>query len=66
MATLTILSSGCVSAPVTDGDAYRLALDPLVNRHVDALAGCDINLMRSTGRDLVATYDALAFVPGCP
>ena len=59
MALLTMtIASGCVSA-APDGASRvldRLA-DP-ITEHAAALAGDDVALMRSTGRRVIAIYDA--------
>ena len=51
--------SGCATAP-SEGAAVATLdrLDPLMTAHARALAGEDISKMRSTGRRLIATYDA--------
>jgi hypothetical protein len=51
-----LIVTGCANA--VSEEAAKVALDPLVTAHAAALAGCDLDLMRSTGRDLIATYDA--------
>lgn len=61
---LTLIVSGC--ATVVSNDAAKLILDPLVTAHAAALGGCDVDQMRSTGRDLIATYDAVFAFAACP
>lgn len=50
-----LILSGCASA---GSDSVYSRLDPLVIVHAAALAGDDVAKMRSTGRDLIATFDA--------
>lgn len=53
--TLTMLT-GCTVA-VSDS-ALATALRRPMTAHAAALAGDDVQAMRRTGRDLIATYDA--------
>jgi hypothetical protein len=61
---LLLTVTGCASA-VSEG-AAKLTLDPLVTAHAAALAGCDLDLMRQTGRNMIATYDAVLAFAACP
>ena len=59
-AILILILNGCASEAPTHG---RTALDRLQNLatpHAAALAGDDVNEMRRTGRDLIASIDAAA------
>ena len=58
VAMLMLTVSGCASA-VSDS-AMVAALDRPMTAHAAALAGDDVAMMRRTGRDLIATYDAAA------
>lgn len=49
--------SGCFVG-ATGQTAVLDRLDPLMTAHAAALAGDDVALMRSTGRAVIATYDA--------
>ena len=53
---MTILS-GC--DPVAGADAFRIALGPRMDAHQVTLTTDDLAAIRATGRDLIATYDAL-------
>lgn len=56
LAMMLMIVSGC--AGEVSETAVLDRLDPLVTKHAAALAGDDVPLMRRTGRDLIATYDA--------
>ena len=56
-AILMTILSGC--NPVASGDAWRIALGPRMDAHAVALTTDDLSAIRATGRDLIATYDAL-------
>ena len=56
-AILTMTLSGC--DPVAGADAFRIALGPRMDAHAVALTTDDLAAIRATGRDLIATYDAL-------
>ena len=45
--------------PVAGADAFRIALGPRMDAHAVALTTDDLAAIRATGRDLIATYDAL-------
>lgn len=49
---LLLTVTGCASA-VSEGGATELTLDPLETAHAAALAGCDVDLNRQTGRALI-------------
>ena len=56
--TMTTVS-GCATAPSEGAATATLdRLAPLMTDHARALAGEDVAEMRSTGRRLIATYDA--------
>ena len=54
---LVTILSGC--DPVARADAFRIALGPRMDAHAVALTTDDLAPIRATGRDLIATYDAL-------
>jgi hypothetical protein len=55
---LTMLS-GCVNEVSGDGASRVLErLEDPITDHAAALAGSDVALMRSTGRKVIAIYDA--------
>ncbi|QRZ14744.1 hypothetical protein JWJ88_17415 [Paracoccus methylovorus] len=56
LAMLTLIVTGCTSA--VNDSALSTVLDRPMTTHAAALAGDDVALMRRTGRDLIATYDA--------
>lgn len=56
------ICAGCVSVPVDDGAALR-RLAATATPHAAALAGDDIDRMRSTGRALIAQIDAALAPP---
>lgn len=56
MVILMMTVTGCLNG--VSNNALEVALDKPMTKHASALAGDDVALMRSTGRDLIATYDA--------
>jgi len=56
-AILTLIVSGCATAP-TSQNAVLDRLAAPIDAHAAALAGDDVALMRSTGRTVIAIYDA--------
>lgn len=58
MVILTTIAAGCVNGSAGSSDGLATALKPPLTRHAEALVGEDVNRMRSTGRDVLATYDA--------
>ena len=61
LVTALMTATGC--ATVGSLKAVQEEVGPLMTIHAAALAGDDVNLMRSTGRDLIATWDATAGGP---
>lgn len=55
---LTLIVSGCASAPEVDTRAAVKRIQAVATPHAAALAGDDVVEMRRTGRNLIATIDA--------
>ena len=55
---LMLTAAGCATG--ASDSAIVAVLDRPMAAHAAALAGDDVLLMRRTGRDLIATYDAAA------
>ena len=58
---MPLIVTGCTSA--ANDSAMATVLDRPMTAHAAALAGDDVTLMRRTGRNLIATYDAAASRP---
>ena len=58
---LPLMLSGCET--VGSLPAVIEEIDPLMTLHASALGGSDISLMRSTGRNLIAVWDATTGSP---
>lgn len=59
MALLTLtIASGCISAAPDGASRVLERLADPISEHASALAGEDVALMRSTGRKVIAIYDA--------
>lgn len=58
---MPLIVTGCTSA--ANDSAMVTVLDQPMTAHAAALAGDDVALMRRTGRNLIATYDAAASRP---
>lgn len=58
MLILAMIVSGCDPADKSHDSVLAAALDRPMTKHAAALAGDDVDLMRHTGRVVIATYDA--------
>lgn len=59
MLILVMICAGCLRGPASDSVLVPALAKPMT-RHAAALAGDDVDLMRHTGRVVIATYDAAA------
>ena len=55
---MTTIVSGCVSAAPDGASRVLDRLEGPITRHAAALAGDDVAMMRATGREVIAIYDA--------